>query len=123
MDFLADFLRLFDEPINLSFNTAGTKDMHPVNWKKTENGYRAICRTVGISKEDLKVDFVENTIRVSGKTKYNDEEYSINYSIPISREIVKNIEKINYKTENGLTYINLIVKKEIKPTISIEKLD
>ena len=123
MDFLFDVLKLFGDPIDLAFNTAGTKDMHPYSLVSTETGYKAICRTVGISKEDVNVSCADGKITVSGKTKRENEEYSVNFSIPVSRDVLRNIEKIRYKTENGLTYIYITTKKIVKPEISIEKLD
>ena len=153
-DFLRDFnfndFIGFGVPTNIRFNTAGTKDMLPVYWKKwsveikdkdneghgkDENdknndkepkmkdvGYKCVCRTVGINEEDIKITLEDYGICVQGETTYEGNVYSQYIELPISKDLIANIESINYKTVNGLTYIYLLMKEPKKNKVSIRKV-
>ena len=140
----------FGVPTNIRFNTAGTKDMLPVYWKKwsveikdkdneghskDENGknndkepkmkdvgYKCVCRTVGINEEDIKITLEDYGICVQGETTYEGNVYSQYIELPISKDLIANIESINYKTVNGLTYIYLLMKEPKKNKVSIRKV-
>ena len=124
-DFLNDgfFTLGFDRPRNLIFNTPGTKDIHPACWEETENGYKAICRTVGINPDDVVVDVKEHCILVSGKTECDGIKYSTSYELPISEDILANIRNVEYKTINGITYIYLNVIRPEKREIKAVRID
>lgn len=119
-DFYEDFFN-FGKVMDLAFNTGNTKDMNPAYWSKTEDGYKATCRTVGIAPEDVKVDFVNSKIIVEGKTECEGDLYETKYKIPVSYVVASNIEKINYKTLNGMTYIYIRLKEPKQNEILIEK--
>ena len=55
--------------------------------------------------------------------KYEDEEYSVNYEAPIAKEIISNIDKVEYKSLNGLTYIYVTLKKSVENNIKAIKID
>ena len=118
----------FGRPRALRYNAAKTKDILPACWKemKTEEGdrvgYCAICRTVGISPDDVKVEAKDFGFTVSGETEYEGEKYTQYFELPISSEIMSNIEELKYKTVNGLTYIYLYMKKKEKNSLKIEKI-
>lgn len=120
-DFLDDFFG-FGKPFDLVYNTGKTKDMNPAYWSKTDKGYKAVCRTVGIAPDDVKVETDECNIVVSGETEYEDNKYNTFYKIPISKEIMGDITNITYKTLNGLTYIQLYVETPEKKKIKINKI-
>ena len=124
-DFLNDdfFTLGFDRPRKLTFTTPGTKDIYPANWKETDNGYKAVCRTVGINPDDVVVDVKENCILVSGKTEYDGIKYSTSYELPISEDILANIRNVEYKTINGITYIYLNVIRPEKREIKAVRID
>ena len=123
-DFLFDdVFGIFGKPSSIIYNTGGTKDMSPINWTKTESGYKSVCRTVGINPDDLKIDVVTNGIKISGKTKYDDEEYSLSYEAPIAKSIMANIEKVEYKSLNGLTYIYITLKETVENKIKAVKIN
>lgn len=129
----------FGLPTKIKFNTPDTKDMMPACWKVWEEkvhdpdtddctynkkmGYKAVCRTVGISPDDVKVTQEDYGICVQGKTEVDGKEYSQYMELPISEDIMANITGIDYKTENGLTYIYLKVQSPDKKKIEIRKLD
>lgn len=112
----------FGKPKDLIFNVGNTKDMYPAFWSKIENGYKATCRTVGIDSDDVKVELCNNYISVSGKSTYEGENYNVSYKIPISDDVVSNIESLKYRTLNGLTYIYLEVSKHDKKEIKAIKI-
>ena len=123
-DFCNDIFALgFGTPSNLKFGTSGTKDMYPVNWKKTNNGFIAVCRTVGISPDDVEVKLVDNNIVVSGYTKTGEYEYNTYYELPVSDDILSNITDIKYKTQDGITYIYLKVQRPEKRALVAQKID
>lgn len=114
---------LFDRAINCWFNTPGTKDIHPASWKKLEDGrYCAVCRTVGIKPEDVSVKITGKNIVIDGKTVAEDNAYSCHVELPISEFVKNNLIGIDYKTENGLTYIYLKVKTEVKSEIPVKRI-
>lgn len=156
-DFLKDFnfndFIGFGVPTTIRFNTAGTKDMLPVYWKKwsvevkdendKENGaknnkennkdiekeiktkdvgYKCVCRTVGINEEDIKITLEDYGICVQGETTYEGNTYTQYIELPISKDLIANIESINYKSINGLTYIYLLMKEPKKNKVSICKV-
>ena len=127
-DFFDQFVLGFGKPKKNRYNAGHTKDMSPVFWQtlSDENGkkigYRATCRTVGISPDDVKVSLKDNNIVVEGRTEFSQESvYDCYYEIPVADSVVSDIEKINYKTENGLTYVTVLVKEPIKSNILIER--
>lgn len=122
-----DFLDLedifgFGKPLDLIYNTGKTKDMNPAYWSKTDKGYKAICRTVGIAPEDVKIEINDYNIVVSGETEYEGNVYNTSYKLPVSKEIIGDIKSIDYKTLNGLTYIYLFVETPEKKQIKINKI-
>lgn len=123
INFLDDFLELgFGKPMNIKFNNY-TLDMQPSNWKKTESGYTAVCRTIGIDSKDVELNILENGISVKGKTEYDGYTYDVSYDIPVSKDVINNIKSITYKTLNGLTYIHLEIVRPEKSKIKISKID
>lgn len=98
------------------------KQQKPVTWNNTDNGYRAICRTVGINPDDVKIEIVDDGIHLTGTTIVDDEEYSVSYIMPVSSMIMNKIEDIKYESKNGLTYIYLNLKKIEKKQIAISKM-
>ena len=96
--------------------------MNPAYWSKTDKGYKATCRTVGIAPEDVEVYLEGNNIIVKGKTEYEDVIYDTSYKLPVASHILQDIENIEYKTLNGLTYIYLYLVQVEKKSIQINKI-
>ena len=61
-------------------------------------------------------------ILICGETEYEGIKYNTSYKLPIAKEIMGDIEKIEYKTLNGITYIYLFVKTPEKKQIKINKI-
>lgn len=95
------------------FNTYMRTDI-----EEKEDGYVLSIEVPGASKEDIKIDVVDNSIKVG--VKYNDEKASDKY---INKEIFnRNVERtyhlrsldedsIKAKLENGILYINCLKVK------------
>ncbi len=112
---------LFGNPTNLLFHNY-TLDQKPVSWSNTDDGYRAICRTVGVNPDDVNIEVVDGGINLTGSTTVDGEEYSVSYFIPISSAIMAKVENIQYESKNGLTYIYLNLQKIEKKQIQISKM-
>ena len=78
---------------------------------ENEEGYKCVCRTVGIDPKDVKVTLNDNKIHVSGETEFEGVKYDTRYDLPLSRDILSNIKNIKFKSLNGLTYIYVHVDR------------
>lgn len=112
----------FGRPFDLMFNVAGTKDMYPTNWVRTEDGYRCVCRTVGVNPEDVVVEVENNYILVSGESTYDNQTYNVSYKIPVANQTMNNIQEINYETKNGLTFIYVVTRLPEIKQIEVKRL-
>ena len=133
----------FGAPYNVRFNTPYTKDMNPAYWSVWEEdnlvegeddygdngenhvikervGYKAICRTIGIREEDIKLELRNYGLCLDGTTDIGENRYSQHIELPISREVMRNIEEITYECKDGLTYIYLRMKKEYPREVPIK---
>jgi hypothetical protein len=132
-DFFEDDFSLgFGKPTLIYYNTPHTQDMNPAYWQKQmpKDGeedkfdiYRATCRSVGVSKNDVSVKINGNYINVGGKTTTNGIDYDFACSLPVAETIIENIDKILYETINGITYIYVYVKKSKGKNIEITKMN
>lgn len=112
----------FGNPRGIKFNTY-VYDMKPTFWKKTKEGYTCLVHTLGIRPEDIKISVNNDYISLTGETKYDelDKPFTKTFDIPVDKDIMSNVTKIKYRTENGLTFIYLDVEhKENK--IKIEQI-
>ena len=123
----------FGVPQKIRFNTGYTKDMNPAYWSEWEEeivdstekekvGYKAVCRTVGIREEDVKLELRDYGLCLDGMTEIDGQRYSQHVELPISREIMKNIDEITYHSKDGLTYIYLRMKKPEIREVPIRKI-
>lgn len=119
-EFFEEFL--FGKPMNLIYNAGNTKDMNPAYWVKTDKGYKATCRTVGIEPEAVKVKIDEYKIIVEGESEYENTKYDTYFELPIAKVIMNDIVAIDYKTLNGLTYIYLTITNPEPKYIQINKM-
>lgn len=124
----------FGKPVNVRFNTPYTKDIMPSYWsewyidmedatEKKKMGYKCTCRTVGINPEDVNVTMEDYGICVDGMTEYEGNKYTQHIELPISENVMSDIENINYKTVNGLTYIYIEMKSPEKKKVKINRVD
>lgn len=119
----------FGMPRNIRFNTGNTKDMLPGYWKEwkdeegDQRGYKCVCRSVGIAPEDITIELQDDCIVLDGKTEVEDGSvYTQHVELPISKDLMSNIEKVNYRCKDGLTYIYLRVNTPEKKRVLVEKI-
>lgn len=112
------FFKDFDEIIK-SWNRPITEIK---GWKAipNENGYLVVANTVGVSKDNIKIELSKNVLTLSGYTEVKDISFtnSVNYKWDVS-EFSKEILGIEYEVVDGLTYIQILTEKEKEKEILI----
>ena len=116
LDFLNEIVPFDWDKNSYKFNRA-EKDMHP--YSTLNNGKEVIVthNILGIDKKDLKISKeIENGksfITIKGKTKdaITGQEYSIDSRFSID-ESTLDFTSVKAKTQNGLLYITIPVKKK-----------
>lgn len=100
-------------------------DQAPYKILNKDNKLVIVHNVVGIDQKDIKIDIEQEDDRsflvISGKT-HNDD---LNYDYTVNSRFAFNasrVDKINYKMENGLLYIEIKKKGQEKPKISISKI-
>jgi HSP20 family molecular chaperone IbpA len=101
---------LFGKPY-VVFNTNGIRDLMPTFWKPTKEGYRCTAKTLGISESDIQITTEDYGIKLYGKSTLDGEDWDTTLKLPISNQVLNNLEEIRTKTVNGLTFIDLIVTR------------
>jgi HSP20 family protein len=110
---------------NSNFSPLNEKQPHPLDIRYNEDGLFFEIACTGLTKEDIKIEVEQDTLRIS-YTKPKDEE--IDYSEYIYKGLSKksfnlaykiapkfNLENIQAQMENGLLVINIAVAEESKP--------
>ena len=86
-------------------------------------GVYAVVKCLGIAEEDVSVSLKDDCVIVQGKTEVKGITYSQYVELPVSKEILNNVEKIQYEAKDGLVFVYLTTKMpEKKPQILIEKM-
>lgn len=120
---------IFDEGIfdflrdDFLFNSS-VKDMVPTAFYKKDNDYIIEAKTLGISPDDVKVSLNGDILTISGESKneYSDKAFNAQIKVRIGKDILSNIEKIDYKSQNGVTYVILKMKQTANSTIEIKRI-
>ena len=70
-----------------------------------DNRALLVANTLGVAKEDLKVNMSGDVLTIKGETTNKDTEAvsSVDYSLRLSKE--KKISKIEWKNADGFTYV------------------
>lgn len=119
-DFFDDFfneMALFSKPSRLVFNTP-VFDMMPSVWTKTDEGYKAIIKTLGIDK--VEVTTFDYGINIKGSNEIEGYTYNVDISLPIAQDVMSDVVKITHETKCGVTVVNLILERPEKKKIVIE---
>lgn len=105
------------------FNSS-VKDMNPTVFYKKDSDFIVEAKTLGVSPEDINIKLEGDVLSLTGETKneYSDKSFNVRIKVRIGKDILGDIEKIDYKSENGITYIILRMKKEIDTEIEINKI-
>ena len=121
--------RIFDDNLldfshnDFIFNSS-VKDMSPTAFYKKDNDYIIEAKTLGISPDDIKVSVDENILLISGETKneYSEKNFNVKIKVVVGEEILNNIQSIEYKSNNGITYVILKMKEKKTNNIFIKKI-
>ena len=112
---MSDFLNYFMRTSNI-FHTP-VKDMDPTKVFKVDDGYMLVCKTLGISPEDISIKVEDGdrmsypTLRISGSTKIEAIDFENAVDLSITLNCKEDISGIDYNVKDGLTIIHLIVKE------------
>lgn len=120
---------IFDEGIfdflrdDFLFNSS-VKDMVPTAFYKKDKDYIIEAKTLGISPEDVEVSLDNDILTISGESKneYSDKAFNAKIKVRIGKDILSSIEKIDYKSQNGVTYVILKMKQTANSTIEIKRV-
>lgn len=120
------FTNRFNDPFadmeKFLFNSS-VKDMQPYATYKQENAIIIEVKTLGINPENISVTLDNNLLRIAGETAsaYSDKSFNTKLDLRLDDDLMTKIERIKYKSLNGLTYITLVLKKENPSQINIEQ--
>ena len=115
MNFFDDFERLFARMDNI-FNRP-VKDQKPFTVYQNDKGYIVVCNTLGINRNDLKINISKELgnpypiLSIVGETKIEKIDFSNNVNLRIRLMMEDEIESVSYETKDGLTLIYLKMKQ------------
>lgn len=91
---------------------------------ETDDGYQIVVNALGIDKDDIKVEVLQNTLHINGKTIDEDIEFTntVRYQFNVSK-IVERLKRIQYTLKNGLLHVHLILEQKHKKEIKVEYKD
>lgn len=105
------------------FNSS-VKDMSPAAFYKKDSDFIIEAKTLGVSPDDVNVKLESDVLSVTGETKneYSDKSFNVQIKVRIGQDILKNVEKIDYTSKNGITYVILKMKKISNSPVKISKI-
>ena len=109
-DFFGSDIDTFVNPLRFYFNTAGLKDTHPFTVSSKDNKVVYRVKTLGISKVD--VNLKEDVLTVSGENEIDGSKYNTSVEIIVPKTILDQVEKIEYHTDCGITFVELILHRK-----------
>ena len=121
--------RIFDDNLldfshnDFIFNSS-VKAMSPTAFYKKDNDYIIEAKTLGINPDDIKISVDGNVLLISGETKneYSEKNFNVKIKVVVGEEILNNIQSIEYKSNNGITYVILKMKEKKTNNIFIKKI-
>lgn len=125
-DFFDEFFPIgFRKPERFYFNTNGLKDQMPSQWQKTDYGYRAVVKVLGIEKAKVEVirdkDYGESYIKCHGESEIDGMKFNTSVELPVVNDVLANVKKIKHKTIAGICFIDLYVEQPKEEQILIEE--
>lgn len=122
--------RFFDGELmdwNSNNYSSSNSTLPSVNVKEDENEFKIEVAAPGLKKDDFKVDYDNGRLTISSEYKNENEEkdgekvtrrefsyQSFKRSFTVSQNVV-NAEKISANYKNGILYISLPKREEVKP--------
>lgn len=120
-------MRTILDDFDLLFNrfTRPVKDMSPYKVIRDTDKITIVVNTLGLSKDDVKVDFdADKILTIKGETSLDDITFNNIVNIGLSLASLKQeIASIDYTVKDGLTYVNVNLKEREKPAIPINYKD
>jgi len=121
---------IFDEFFNLDFSIFNrpVKDQQPYSIYKQDRGYIVVINTLGINKDDIKVEIISErgksfpVLKVTGATQMPKIGFENSVNLGITLNMKKDIDDLVYEVRDGLTIIYLRTKEEEKETITAKYL-
>lgn len=121
-DFFPSFSSLYRDGHATNLNNVA-----PINVREVENGYQIEVVAPGFTKEDFKVNIDRNLLTISAEKKAEEENKTEKYirreykhqSFTRSFTLTEKIdtEKIEAKYDNGVLYLTLVNKAEVKAPV------
>lgn len=107
-DFFDLFANVFNRPV---------KDMAPYSVYKAKSGYIIVINTLGINKDDLKIDIIKNNsmnkeyriLNIKGSTRIDKINFNNSVDLKLVLKFNEEIQEISYETKDGITLIYLKV--------------
>ena len=128
----ATFSSLIDQFFNDAITRSGGSSFQPsVDIVENDTTFELHLAVPGVSKEDFKIEAVDNVLTVSGERKYSNERKEANYrsvetqfgAFSRSFALPENVDsaKINAKYNSGILEVTIPKdeKKEVKTTIKV----
>lgn len=114
-DFFDLIYKSWDRPI---------KEVKAYKVLENDNGYQIVVNALGISKDDIHVEVMQNTLHINGKTVDEDIDFTntVRYQFNVSK-IVDRLKRVDYTLKNGLLHVHLILEKETKKQIKVQYKD
>lgn len=98
------------------------KDMKPMKAFAVEDGYNIVCKTLGIAKEDIHVDVINDggspMLKISGATRIDNIDFENTVDLRIKLTYAEKIEAIEYCVRDGLTIIHLKIDRTIPTNLT-----
>ena len=119
--FFDDFNSMFDRITNQF--TRPVKDQNPFSVYSSDKGYVIVCNTLGLGKDDVKVNVAKEKgcafplLTIHGEKKIEKINFSNNVNLKIRLRLEEEIESVTYEVKDGLTYVYLKTKVEKPDTI------
>jgi HSP20 family protein len=123
-----DVDNVFDEFFNRSLYQPTDSQISPrINVEENDNTWLVSAELPGVAKEDVKVNFQDNVLTISGEKKFEKEDKNKNYhrversygkfsrSLNINSAVVT--DKIDASYKDGVLNITLPKAEEAKPKL------
>lgn len=129
-----DFDDLFDDFFSKAYSrwNSPVKDMQPFKAFYVDGkGYVVVCKTLGISKENIKVNVSKEkatnyrVLQISGESKLPKIDFENKVDLGIRLKFDDEIEEIQYDVKDGLTtiFIKLKEKEQPKDNITVKYIE
>jgi len=128
-----DFDDLFSQLFTGAYSRFNTpvKDMQPFKAFAVEDkGYVVVCKTLGISKENITVNLTKEKgtnfrlLKISGETNLEKIDFRNKVDLGIRLKFEEEIDSIQYEVKDGLTIIFIKTKQpEVKDEIKASYIE